>query len=144
MKKFVVKNGIVINIIEAVDGFTIPDCDIFPYTDGGEIGHAWVNGSVVIPPPEPLVVLPEQVDKERERRIYQIATPEQRSSAMERLQQFMAENGTDVTLWPQAAQTRYNAAKAKWQQIQALDAKADLLLAMNPIPQDYTDDGYWI
>ena len=50
-KKLVIKNGVVDNIIEADDGFTIEGCELVAYQEGADIGYAWDGTNVVIPAP---------------------------------------------------------------------------------------------
>lgn len=55
MKKFVVKNGIITNIILADDSYTLDGHEIYP-ADGieGAIGWAWANGAPVKPVEPPI------------------------------------------------------------------------------------------
>jgi len=55
MKKFVVKENKIINIILADDSFTVDGCELFPANEViGEIGWDWADGSPVEPlPPAP-------------------------------------------------------------------------------------------
>lgn len=63
-KQLVIKNGVVDNIIEAPEGFTIEGCELVAYQEGANIGYVWDGTSVVIPePPAPTA---EQIRMQRD------------------------------------------------------------------------------
>jgi len=55
MRKLLIRNAIIENIIVAASDYTNPDYDeVVGWVDGADIGYGWVNGSVVAPtPPAP-------------------------------------------------------------------------------------------
>jgi len=50
-KKLVIKDGVVDNIIEAPDDFSIDGCELIDYQDGANIGYDWDGEKVIIPEP---------------------------------------------------------------------------------------------
>ena len=60
MKKAVIRSGVVVNIIEADDAFSLPGATLVPVTATTQMGGLW-DGSVFSPPP------PEPIARQRRR-----------------------------------------------------------------------------
>ena len=71
MRKAVVKDGKVINVILAPEGFTLPDCELITLADNSPVDQRWTckKGEFIKPPePEPEPE-PEPAKSELELRI---------------------------------------------------------------------------
>jgi len=135
-----IESGVVANVVEvrpgAVPGFMAGWPEAGP--DVG-IGWAW-DGKVFAPAPPPPVTA-EQVKAEAERRILAVA-PEWRQRNLLARGAELANIRHDRKL-TSGEKAEADAISAVWTAIAGLRAASDALEAMNPIPQDFTDDEYW-
>lgn len=90
------------------------------------------------PAPEPVTV--GQVKAEARRRIIAIC-PEWKQRNLTAQAAILAKKGPEN--WTAEEQAAWDAGEALWTQIAAIRAKSDQIEVMDPIPQDYRDDGYW-
>lgn len=104
------------------------------------VGYTW-DGAAFVPPVQPVVpVTIEQVKSEAERRILALC-PEWRQRNLTAQAVVLAKKG--ATNWTTEEQAAWDAGEALWTQIKAIRDASDVIEAMDPIPQDYTADGYW-
>lgn len=168
MRKFVISNNIVSNIIEADEGFTLPDA-LLVIADGVEadIGWLWNDGTPT--PPAAPAPSPEDVWAEKDRRwafgfdydfgdgrgVHHIATTRKdledwdKVSAAASAFIALGQPGATITIYTETGPATVTA--LEWQSVlvaaaaffqAAIDAGA-ALVAMDPIPADYADDGWW-
>lgn len=170
MNYAVIDNGIVENIIVADEGFTIEGKTLVP-SDGAAIGDTWDGSTFTPPAPDPITS--EQVDAERDRRIeagfsfngtrFQSRVQDQKRIAGAGTLALAAmvagspvgnyrwHGGATDFAWIAAdnslvvmdAQTvlAFGQTAARHESEHVFAGKA--IKAMNPIPQNYTDDAYW-
>lgn len=135
----IIENGVVTNVIEATLGFVPPEYADAPIAPEG-VGVGWtVNGESYDPPAEPAITA-DQVKAEAERRILAIV-PAWKQRNLTAQAAILAKIGEVNWTTEQAA--AWAAGEAVWGAVAAIRAASDVIEAMNPIPQNYTDDSYW-
>lgn len=82
----------------------------------------------------------EAIKAEAERRILAIL-PEWKQRNLTAQAAILAEKGRDN--WTDAELIAWTAGEALWAQVAAIRAASDALEAMDPIPDDVTDDAHW-
>ena len=92
-------------------------------------------------PPPPDAVSSQQVKDEAYRRIIAIC-PEWKQRNLTAQASILAEKGRDN--WTTEELAAWEAGEAIWSEIAAIRAKSDELELMDPIPQDYTEDKWWL
>lgn len=135
-----IEDGTVVNVAEARRG-AVPGF-MFGWPEAGpEVGIGWTWDGETFAPPAPEPVTAEQVKAEAARRILVIA-PEWR-------QRNLTARGVELTNtrhdreWTAAERAEADAISAVWAEIAAVRAASDAIEAMDPIPQDFTDDSHW-
>ena len=170
MRYVVIENSIVINAIDAPDGFA-PDGMVVAASDTAQKGDSW-DGSTFTPA-APALITSAQVDAERDRRIeagfefggkaYQSRVQDQKRIAGAgtlalaaivagaQVGNYRWHGGTSDFAWIAAdnsltlmdAQTvlAFGQTAAQHETMHVFAGKA--LKSMDPIPQDYTADAFW-
>jgi len=92
-------------------------------------------------PPEPAPITAQQVKDEAYRRVITIC-PEWKQRNLTAQASILAEKGRDN--WTTEELAAWEAGEAIWSEISAIRAKSDELELMDPIPQDYTEDKWWM
>jgi len=120
--------------------FTATEND--PEEHGRDLFAAITDAGGIAPyvPPEPDPITADQVKAEAYRRIIAIC-PEWKQRNLTAQAAILAEKGR--ANWTAEELAAWDAGEAIWQQIAAVRAASDVLEAMDPIPDDYTSDGYW-
>lgn len=90
--------------------------------------------------PPVIVVTAQQIKAEAYRRIIVIC-PEWKQRNLTAQASILAEKGR--ANWTAEELAAWDAGEAIWQSIAAIRAASDQLEAMDPIPDDYTDDKHW-
>ena len=88
----------------------------------------------------PALNLTDEIEEERQRRIYQIATPDAQAAAYRKSISLLHKGQENWTVEDQAVVARFEAAN---QAIEAIVDAADALIAMEPQPADFADDAHW-
>jgi hypothetical protein len=116
---------------------------ILTWVDDGKGGQRKLIRDVEPEDQVEVIVKPEWVKKEAERRILNIMDRDKQRNVMAKGLQMVIEHGPDVSLWPPEEQARAAATLTVWVQIEAIRAASNLIEAMNPVPNDFRDDKYW-
>ena len=93
--------------------------------------------------PDPVMITPAQVKAEAERRILAIMPEYKQRNYLALGLEATVTYGADATQWPSDLQAAHAQAQSAWDQIKAIRLASNALEALNPIPQDYTDDKHW-
>jgi len=103
------------------------------------------NGQIIevpdsdFPPPPPLAA--DMVKQEASRRILAIAPEYKQRNMLARSAELLRIGETN---WTQEQRDEVLAMELIWDTIKFIRAKSDEIEIMNPIPQDYTNEKYWI
>lgn len=90
---------------------------------------------------ETVVINPIEVKNEAQRRIFEIC-PEWKQRNLTAQATILLDKSR--ANWTQEDLDAWNAGEVIWQQISHIRQKSDLIEAMNPIPEDFRNDSYWI
>jgi len=103
---------------------------------------AWVlnNGAIEIDQTEKNKILKGKVKDEAYRRIIALC-PEWKQRNLTAQASILAEKGRDN--WTAEELSAWEVGEAIWSEIATIRSKSDELEAMDPIPQDYTEDKWW-
>lgn len=112
------------------------------HVDGGGVVGLLARGGSVSPYAAPPLTI-DEVKAEAHRRIVAVMPEHKQRNLTALALETMQEHGTNPALWPAGLKAINDVAKAKWGQIKDLRTKSDEIEAMNPIPNDFTDDSYW-
>ena len=94
-------------------------------------------------PPDDHIVTAAEVKQEAHRRIVAVMPEHQQRNALALFAETAMNHGLDPAGWPPGLQDENAAAQAKWAAIKAIRGRSDAIEAMEPIPVDFRDDGYW-
>jgi len=82
----------------------------------------------------------DQVNTEAQRRIYDVM-PQYKQANLTARAAILAAKGSEN--WTEDEQTEWDAGLASYEVIETLRGCSNVLNAMEPIPQDYSDDKWW-
>lgn len=140
-----------IDAADAINAARVPETMDYVWRDGdkgpltaavGAAVAAWIDAGEPLDPHVPFQPTAEQIKKEAERRILEIA-PEWRQRNMTAAGVAMLAKMVDGTALTADEETAKAAYLATWNQIEAIRARSGAIEAMDPIPADYRDDRHW-
>lgn len=138
MRMLVLDGDTVVNVIKADPANLPAGLNAVQAPDGVGIGWVWNDTDYDPPAPEPVDV--QQVKDEAQRRILRIA-PEWKQRNLTAQAVLLAQKGS--ANWTAEDRAAWDAGEAIWIRIAAIRATSDQIEAMEPIPQDFTDDTHW-
>ena len=83
------------------------------------------------------------VKREAARRIAAIMSDYAQRNALALFAETAQDYGADPGGWPEELRALNAALRLKWDAIKAIRARSDEIEAMQPIPEDFREDGYW-
>jgi hypothetical protein len=132
-----IEGGVVTNVL-LINPARVPDHlkDMPEAPD--HVGVGWTYDGEFHAPASAIAA--DDVKAEASRRILDLC-PEWKQRNLTAQAAILAAKGRDN--WTDEEQAAWDAGEALWEQISTIRAASDQIEAMDPIPQDFTDDKYW-